>query len=135
MSVLSLNHYTIRTTDLERSRRFYEEVVGLKSGDRPPFNFPGLWLYSADGVAALHLVGIVPGDGLADYLGAKAGGSAIGGGAIDHIAFMCSDLEGVRASLQRIGVPFRERTVPLIDMAQIFLEDPEGVTLELNFPN
>jgi catechol 2,3-dioxygenase-like lactoylglutathione lyase family enzyme len=134
MSVLSLNHYTIRTADLERSRRFYEEVVGLRSGDRPPFNFPGLWLYSADGVAALHLVGVGPGDGLADYLGAKTESDSIGGGAIDHIAFMCRDLEGVRAVLQKRAVPFRERTVPLINMAQIFLEDPEGITLELNFP-
>lgn len=134
MSVQSLNHYTIRTTDLERSRRFYEEVVGLKSGDRPPFDFPGLWLYAADGVAVLHLVGIDPqaGDGLADYLGDKS--AETGGGAIDHIAFVCRDFTEVKRKLAERNIPFRARQVPLIAMDQIFITDPEGVTLELNFP-
>ncbi len=45
MPAQSLNHYTIKVRDLERTKDFYQEVVGLKVGDRPPLPFPGYWLY------------------------------------------------------------------------------------------
>ncbi len=44
MPAQSLNHYTIKVRDLERTKDFYEEVVGLKGGERPPLTFPGYWL-------------------------------------------------------------------------------------------
>jgi len=46
--IQSLNHFSIRTTDLDASRRFYEEVLGLRVGPRPAFPFPGLWIYAGD---------------------------------------------------------------------------------------
>ena len=121
MTILSLNHYTVRTADWERSRRFYEEVVGLTAGERPPFDFPGHWLYAADGNPVLHLVG-----------DRQAGGT--GGAAIDHIAFLCRDFDEVADRLRRLAVPFEQRLVPRDGMRQIFLHDPDGVRLELNFP-
>ena len=42
---LTLNHYSIRTTDMAATERFYVDVLGLTVGPRPPFPFPGLWLY------------------------------------------------------------------------------------------
>jgi catechol 2,3-dioxygenase-like lactoylglutathione lyase family enzyme len=124
MTVMSLDHYTVCTTDLERSRRFFEEVVGLTGGDRPPFDFPGLWLYAGDGTPVLHLVGI----------GAQDARVASGGGAIDHIAFMCRDYPQMRQKFERLGIPFEENIVPLTAMRQLFIRDPEGIKLELNFP-
>jgi catechol 2,3-dioxygenase-like lactoylglutathione lyase family enzyme len=134
MAIESLNHYTIRTTDLERSRAFYEDLLGMRVGERPPFQFPGLWLYSADGTPSLHLVGIDPADnqGLTDYLGNR-GGSGADTGAIDHIAFVVTGLAETIARLNRAGVPFTERTVPLLSLHQLFVDDPDGVRIELNF--
>ncbi|MFN7752875.1 MAG: VOC family protein [Pseudomonadota bacterium] len=140
MRVQRLDHYSIRTTDLEATRRFYTEVVGLRAGPRPEFPFPGLWLYTSEeemraNHAVVHVVGIDPNDpaGLVQYLGDRDVASLEGGGAVDHVAFWCSDLPALRERLGRVGIAFRERTVPTLDLHQVFLEDPSGVTLELNF--
>jgi len=83
----------------------------------------------------VHVVGIDPDDpsGLKDYLGDKAG-SDTGTGTIDHVAFVGSDVEAMRAKFRGIGIPFRDRTVPAMNLEQVFLEDPNGITIELNFP-
>lgn len=140
MAILRLDHYTIRTLDLEASRRFYTDVMGFQVGPRPPFKFPGLWLYAGapgpDRGALVHLVGIDPEDaqGLKDYLGERSLASLKGTGSIDHIAFAATDLAGLRGRLKQLDVPYREKAVPDLALQQLFLEDPSGVTLELNFP-
>jgi hypothetical protein len=57
-----------------------------------------------------------------------------GTGTIDHLAFVAQDVEGMRARFRSAGVEVRERTVPSMSLHQMFLEDPNGVTIELNFP-
>ena len=59
MPAMSLNHYTINARDLEATKKFYTDVVGLAVGDRPPLDFPGYWLYCG-GVPTVHLVGPRP---------------------------------------------------------------------------
>ena len=134
MGIERLDHYSIRTTDVEGTRRFYTDVLGFEVGKRPNFPFPGVWLYQG-GIAVVHVVGIDPNDtaGLQDYLGDK-GGDAGGTGTIDHVAFLGRDIDGMRAHFEQVAVPFRERTVPNMNLKQIFLEDPNGVTIELNYP-
>ena len=140
MKIHRLDHYSIRTTDLDTSRRFYTEIMGFQVGPRPAFKFPGLWLYNGepgpDEVGVVHIVGIDPNDpqGLKEYLGERDSSSLKGTGSIDHIAFTVSGLAGLRERLESNGVPYRERTVPDLGLHQVFLEDPSGVTLELNFP-
>src|SRR3954468_16755456 len=56
MPLGTLQHYTIEPSDLEATKDFYCDVLGLENGDRPPLNFPGYWLYSG-GVAIVHLIG------------------------------------------------------------------------------
>ena len=51
-----LQHFTIEPSDLERTKNFYCDVLGLEDGDRPPLGFPGYWLYYG-GVATVHLLG------------------------------------------------------------------------------
>lgn len=141
MRVQRLDHYSIRTTDLDRTIRFYTEVIGFVSGPRPPFKFPGCWLYNGEDTfgtsnGVVHVIGIDPDDpqGLIEYLGDKEAGSLVGGGAVDHIAFYCTDLCGLYRRASQSGIAFRERTVPDLGIHQVFFEDPSGVTLELNFP-
>lgn len=136
----SLNHFSIRTTDLDATRVFYESVLGLTVGPRPPFPFPGLWLYNGDHAnvanAMVHVIGIDKNDpeGLKRYLGDRDVSSLHGTGAVDHIALMTTGLEAMLAHLKRLGVACRERTVPAIGLHQLFLDDPCGLVVELNYP-
>ena len=57
MGLLGLDHFSLRTRKLEETRAFFVEVLGLKEGRRPPFKFPGAWLYVA-GQPVVHVIGI-----------------------------------------------------------------------------
>ena len=137
---LSLNHYSIRTRDLAACEHFYTAVLGLRVGPRPEFPFPGLWLYEGDTAvwanAVVHIIGIDPNDaqGLKAYLGGRAETSLQGTGAIDHVAFFTTGLAAMRERAQRLGIAARERTVPGLGLHQVFLDDPNGVVIELNYP-
>jgi catechol 2,3-dioxygenase-like lactoylglutathione lyase family enzyme len=136
----SLNHFSIRTTDMDATRVFYETVLGLTVGPRPPFQFPGLWLYNGDHAspvnAMVHVIGIDKNDpeGLKQYLGDRDVSSLHGSGALDHIALAATGLAAMEAHLKRLGVPFRERNVPVLGLHQLFLDDPSGIVIELNYP-
>ena len=137
---LSLNHYSIRTLDLPACERFYCGLLGLQVGPRPDFPVPGLWLYAGDpGVwanACVHIIGTDANDpeGLKQYLGDKDVSSLQGTGTIDHVAFFATGLTETLARLQAQGVTGRERTVPGLGLHQVFVDDPNGVVVELNFP-
>lgn len=134
MPVDRLAHFSIRTTTLRASCEFYCSVLGFREGFRPDFPFPGAWLYLHDD-AVIHLIGIdsAAPSGLANYLGDRPPAALRGGAAVDHLAFTATDLGGMRERLGAMGVPFRERTVPGLGLQQLFVEDPSGVTIELNF--
>ena len=140
MAIGRLDHYSIRTFDLDASRQFYTEIMGFISGPRPPFDFPGLWLYSGeptpDSNGVVHIIGIDANnpEGLKAYLGDRSADSLEGTGTVDHIAFRAEGLLDMRSKCARMGVSIRERTVPALGLHQVFLEDPSGVTIELNYP-
>ena len=137
---LSLNHYSIRTADLDACRRFYVDVLGLEVGPRPDFSFPGLWLYAGDtsvwANAVVHIIGIDPADahGLKEHLGDREAGALQGSGAVDHVAFFATGLMAMRAKLGRLGIVARERAVPGLGLHQLFVVDPTGIVVELNYP-
>jgi catechol 2,3-dioxygenase-like lactoylglutathione lyase family enzyme len=142
MDIKRVDHYSIRTLDLEASRRFYTEVIGLKEGPRPPFDFPGYWLYSGEppkdlhsgsNYGMVHLMGVAP--GLTSYLGDKDAASLKGGtGPLDHVAFAATGRAAMVERCQRHKVDFFERDVPLLGLRQMVIKDPDGVTIELNYP-
>jgi catechol 2,3-dioxygenase-like lactoylglutathione lyase family enzyme len=124
MPLGGLQHYTIEPQDLEQTKNFYCDVLGLENGDRPPLDFPGYWLYSG-GVATVHLMGTrKPREGIVVR---GTGKKYEDTGRLDHI-------EGVRKRLQDKNVKFRESIVPRTGDTQFFLYDPDGVGVELNFP-
>src|ERR1700712_2281167 len=106
---LTLNHFSIRTTDLKASRRFYADVLGLTVGPRPDFPFPGLWMYRGDhaevGNAVVHIIGIDADDpnGLNQYLGDRDKSALTGSGAGDYIAFLADGLAEMLAHLRKAG--------------------------------
>lgn len=137
---LTLNHFSVRTMDLERTRHFYEQVLGLTVGPRPDFPFPGLWMYRGDhgdvANAVVHIIGMDPNDpeGLKRYLGDRDPSALQGSGALDHVAFFADGLAAMLSHLSAIGIVPRERTVPSIGLHQLFLDDPNGIVVELNYP-
>ncbi len=122
MGIEAFQHVNTRSADVDRTKAFYVDVIGLTAGERPPFAFQGYWLYLA-GQAVLHLVQRAPGDRHHD-----------GTGNLDHVAFLASDYGAMRARLVERGLPFREAVVPRDGTRQIFVKDPDGLTIELNFP-
>jgi catechol 2,3-dioxygenase-like lactoylglutathione lyase family enzyme len=138
MSLSTLDHCSIRTVKLDETRDFYVDLLGMIDGDRPDFDFPGNWLY-VDGKPVVHLVGVDPDDpsGLIEYLGGDIDASKLdgsgGSGAFDHVAFRAKDPEMLMARLETKRVKYRERKVPDLDLFQIFIEDPNGITVELNY--
>ncbi len=135
MSLSTLDHCSIRTVKLAETRNFYVDLLGMVDGDRPNFDFPGNWLY-VEGKPVVHLVGVDPEDpsGLIEYLGGDIDAASLhGSGAFDHVAFRAKDPETLIARLKEKGYAYRERKVPDLDLFQIFIEDPNGITVELNY--
>ena len=122
MSVGVLDHFNVKTTKLAETVKFYDDVLGLKPGDRPNFAFPGAWIYS-EGRAVLHLIDITDSDETAKP----------DTGSIDHIAFVSSGFEAMKKHLSDDGHDFEAREVPGGRLLQIFVRDPNGVLLELNY--
>ena len=146
MEIKRVDHYSIRTLDLELSRRFYTEVIGLNEGPRPPFDFPGYWLYSgappadlqngARNYGLVHLMGFDkdnPGS-LNAYVGNRKESADGGTGALDHVAFAAAGREAMLERCKRHQVEYFERAVPILGLHQVFIKDPDGVTIELNYP-
>lgn len=132
MSLNSLQHFLVRASDLSDTRAFYEGVLGLRDGVRPNFPFPGHWLYLGD-VPCVHLVEESFDKEFASYMGREVGEERARNntGPIDHIAFDASDLDGMRKRIADMGVDSHEQGVD--GLHQIFIRDPNGITIELNF--
>ena len=119
MAISGLDHLTLNPADLDASRAFYVDILGLRDGDRPPFDMPGAWLYSGDR-PIIHLV-------------AGRGGGSASTGAIDHVALRAEGLGAMIARLAAAGIDHETFTVPGLGLKQIFLHDPDGVRVELTF--
>ncbi len=122
MAIEGLNHFNLRAPQplLGLIRDFYVEVVGLVEGDRPDFGVPGHWLY-AGGHAVVHL------------LESESSDATTATGVLDHIAFTCNDLGAVEQRLETAGVDYQKREFPHFGLSQLFLNDPSGLGVELNF--
>ena len=132
MPVTELNHYLIRANNLERTKNFYCDVLGFEVMPRPDFPFPGYWL-GLNGKIQVHMAQAgVPNAGLY-YLGSPKNAATSNSGVIDHIAFLATDPDKFVNHLQKLGVPIRPRNFPESQLYQLFIKDPDGLTIELNF--
>ena len=126
--ISGLLHVAIKTHDLEATRRFYCDVIGLTEAFRPDFGYPGAWLAipTPIGTAIMHI-----------YAGRAAldakGEIPVGMGAIDHVSLVASGYHAFIARFRNAGVEWREFLVPNTTLWQLFVHDPSGVQLELTF--
>jgi len=119
MPATTMNHFTILTDDVSGTIRFYEEFLGLTSGPRPPFDFPGAWLY-AGGVPILHVIGGRP-------------DSELKAGVIDHMAFSAVGLSDTIGKLVARNIEHTCRRLVGAGTWQLFFHDPNGARVELDF--
>ena len=122
VSVGVLDHFNIRTRKLAETVRFYEDILGLEKGARPNFAFPGAWMYS-EGRPVVHLVDI----------SATSEPQKPDSGVVHHVAFVSRGFDGMKQRLTARGMKFEARQVPGGDLWQIFVHDPNGVMIELNY--
>lgn len=132
MPLVDLNHYFVRASDLERSRRFYCDVLGFEEMPRPDFAFPGYWL-GVGGKTQVHMGphGIENAD--LHYLGTTPRSATDNSGVVDHIAFLAVDPDSFARCFGALGLVARRRYLPDIQLFQLFVTDPDGLTIELNF--
>ena len=121
--ILSINHIQlVAEKDLViKLRDFYCNVVGLSEGFRPAFERFGFWLYIND-KDVVHLITPKEGDDRSTHKSSY-----------DHVAFKAGDYEGVLKKLKTLNIPFEEKPIPGMTAHQIFLRDPAGNRVELNF--
>ena len=121
MAVSGMNHFTILTDNLDATLAFYKEHLDFSPGARPPFKFPGAWLYAAGGSdAILHVIAWREKKDLVK-------------GVLDHMAFTAQDLPGSVAKLKSCGVGYELRKLPDYGTWQLFFNDPNGAKVELDF--
>ncbi|MDO9194066.1 MAG: diguanylate cyclase [Undibacterium sp.] len=124
MTTHSLNHVNLRAPRalLDALKYFYCDVVGLHPGFRPAFPAFGYWLYAQDS-ALIHLYEANPDEKLQTNVATT----------LNHFAFDCSNLVEVEETLKRQAVTYRKAIVPLTRQVQLFIQDPGGNNVELNF--
>jgi|SRR5579872_1369071 len=132
MPLSHIEHYLILTEDLEVTRDWYVDVLGLAVGPTPPFPFPVYWLYIGDR-DVVHIGQANASAKQRQYLGDPAKSDGKGTGALDHIAFRATGLVEMLDRLRSRNVAFMERQVDDQGLYQLFLHDPNGIKVELNF--
>ena len=133
MPLSHLEHFLVQTEDIERTRDWYCDVLGMVSGPTPDFKFPVVWLYLGDR-DVVHVTG--GGKNVSQnrltYLGQQSD-ATFGTGVVDHIAFRATGLRQTMSHLSELGVEFSQRQVAAQGLYQLFLFDPNGIKIELNF--
>ena len=128
MGVTAIAHVTLLSDDIDATRDFYCETLGLREGERPPLPFPGHWLYGDEG-PLVHIADRAVYLAHAREIGLPEPCAA--GPPIDHIAFAASDYEEASARLERGGVSAVRNSVPGVGLRQLFFRDPDGVRIEV----
>ena len=142
---IKLEHYNLMTKRLRETVDFYAQVLGLYEGFYPVELGPGAWLYDSTDTPVVHMQEITE----ESYEARKAMTAGrikdgkdgapreydkvYGSATIDHIAFACEDIDAFRERLQALGVPFGETGLASAAVRQMFLRDPNGIVVELNF--
>jgi len=123
MPITRMDHFNILTDDLPATLAFYEEHLNLKPGARPPFSFPGAWLYTDGGKGKDPILHVVAGKPKKDLVK----------GVIDHMAFFGTGLAATVAKLKQHGVAYELRKLPAYGTWQLFFFDPNGAKVEIDF--
>ena len=119
MQIVRLDHINIRTAHMKALIRFYEDILGLIKGDRPPFQVPGCWLYHGD-IAVVHLVEMTEQPQVNELR-------------MEHFALRAEGLADFLAHLRASDMPYTVDVVPGLEVRQVNIFDPDGNHIEVQF--
>lgn len=119
MQLGSLDHVNVRTARLAAMRAWYVRVLGMVDGERPPFPFPGAWLYTGSN-PVVHLVGVDADPANTDPK-------------LEHFAFAATGLKEFEAKLKALGETYDVRVVPKVGIVQFNIWDPDGNHIHIDF--
>ena len=123
MKINRLDHVNIRTRQLDVLISWYTDVLGMRSGDRPDFKFPGAWMYLGDH-APVHLVGVEGDPGVGSESTLK----------LEHFAFSGSGRQDFEDRLNTRDIAFKRIEIPSFGVVQVNLWDPDGNHIHVDFP-
>jgi catechol 2,3-dioxygenase-like lactoylglutathione lyase family enzyme len=132
MPLERMEHFLVNSEDIDRTKDFYCEVLGMKEGFRPKLSFAGYWLYLGD-IPCIHIADWEGYQVFTKEMDIPISTLADGTGPLDHIAFNASDYDGMVAKLKALGLSFKHNELDEIGLRQIFVRDPNGLCIELNF--
>lgn len=118
MKTLQLDHVALHVQDVEKSCQFYRDVLQLAPLPRPAFDFPGAWFRLGE-QQELHLIG-----GRTQPVVSESRGN--------HFAMLIDDLDAWERHFQAIGFKYRPRKTRPDGAYQVFFQDPDGHTIEIN---
>ena len=121
MKLGTLDHVNVRTRNLDRMVDWYGRILGMTSGKRPNFTFPGAWLY-VDEKPYVHLVGVdrsLPAH--QDDL------------RLEHFALSATGLTPFLAHLKSEKVAYKLVKVPDFPIVQVNIWDPDGNHIHIDF--
>lgn len=124
MPLLAFDHVNLRTVHLDEMAAWYEKVLGLRSGPRPEFAVPGAWLYLGD-KCVLHLIEADPPPM------AHSDGESL---RMEHIAFRAEGMDKFIAQLEENGVGYKLFPFEALDIVLVFIRDPDGNRIHVDFP-
>ena len=119
MQLGRLDHVNVRTAKLPAMREWYVRVLGMTDGDRPPFPFPGAWLYAGQ-YPVVHLVGLATEPTNTDPK-------------LEHFALSASGLQQFRSKLDGMGERYDVRIIPGFGIVQVNIWDPDGNHIHIDF--
>ena len=123
MQLKKLDHVNVRTANLKAMVDWYTNILGMQSGDRPNFAFPGAWMYVGD-EPVVHLVGVK----------GAAGAGSEGDLKLEHFALSATGLKEFEAHLTAAGEKYEKRDVPGFPITQFNIWDPDGNHIHIDFP-
>ncbi len=132
MPLQRIEHYLVLSDDIEATKSFYCDLLGFEEGFRPAMRFPGYWLYLGE-VPCIHIADWSSYENYGDDAGMTVSRHAQGTGPVDHIAFAGSDYEDMVRRLDGGNVEYQTNEVAEIGLRQVFVHDPNGLKIELNF--
>jgi catechol 2,3-dioxygenase-like lactoylglutathione lyase family enzyme len=132
VSVRKLDHVNLRTPLLAETCAFFRDLLDMTVTPPPgvPDTCRGAWICDGEGHPAVHLVDA------SVRIGGDKGGlecERSGTGVLHHVAFECDDYEAMLDRMTGRGLDPRRAEIPEIGLRQLFIKDPNGMLVELNF--
>ena len=130
MPAIGIDHVNIVTRDLAASVAFFSSVLGLEERESPAkmVGLDGAWMVDPDGWAIVHLVVFKE-----SFHHPRHAVPTRETGPVDHVALRCVGFAAMCEKLAALGLEHEVNDRQMAGLRQIFVPDPNGVVIELNF--